>query len=375
MANTLKYPLGIQSFSEIIEGGYVYVDKTEYVYNMTHYSYVFLSRPYRFGKSLLVSTLKSYFEGRKDLFKGLAIEKLEKDWIEYPVILLDLSGGKHLDKDALERYILTVLDENAKRLGVTMNTEYTNVGLIQLIQGAYDKYGQKVVLLIDSYDAPLLDVVSEEEKLKQLTNVIQNLVAPIKDCDEYLRFVFLTGITKYPQSNFYSGLNNLTYISMYKEYAGICGITEEEMLSQLDAGVEALAEKQGLTKDEAVKALKENYGGYHFTWPSPELYNPSSLLNALDEKSFESHRLSSCMPSYLTDMMRKFNVTPSSLCSSREAIPFTFDTSIEQCKRSILPLLYQGGYTTIKECDTRVHLYTLDVPNREVRGLFETSSL
>ncbi len=370
--NTLRYPLGIQTFSKIIEGGYVYVDKTEYVYNMTRSSYVFLSRPRRFGKSLLVSTLESYFEGRKDLFKGLAIEKLEKDWIEYPVIRLDMSGGKHLDKSALERYILKILDENAKRLGVVVDAVDTNIGLMQLIGGAYDKYGQKVVLLIDEYDAPLLDVMHEDQHLKSLRIIMQNLYSPIKMNDRYLRFVFITGITKFSQLSIFSELNNLNNISMDEEYAGICGITEEEMLSQLDAGIDALAVKRGLTKAETTKALKDNYDGYHFTWPSPDVYNPYSLFFALNKGNFKSYWFASGTPSYLIEMLRKFHVTPSQLCSPILAMSSEFDEATERMN-TITPLLYQSGYITIKDYDAMVELYTLDIPNREIRiGLMKS---
>ncbi len=363
--NALRYPLGIQTFPKIIEGGYVYVDKTEYVYNMTRYKYIYLSRPRRFGKSLLVSTLKSYFEGRQDLFKGLAIEKLEEEWIEYPVIHLDMSGGRYFTEDSLERYLLSELADNARRLKVAIDAEYANIGLIELIQGAYEKYGNKVVLLIDACDAPLLDVMHEKEKFRRLNRVMQNLYAPIKDCDRYLRFVFLTGITKYSSGSIFSGFNNLYDISMNEEFAGICGITEEEMLTQLGAGIDALADEQGLTKDEAIQALKDNYGGHHLTWPSPEVFNPNSLLNALEDKSLEPHWLASCLPSYLIEMIHKCHATPSEVCSCQEAVASTFYKDIEGIYGT-LPLLYQSGYKTIKGCVPRVKLYTLDVPNREV---------
>ncbi len=370
--NAFRYPLGIQTFPEIIEGGYVYVDKTEYVYNMTRNKYIFLSRPRRFGKSLLVSTLESYFEGRKELFKGLAIEKLEKDWTKYPVIYLDMSGGKHLDQDALVRYILEVLDENAERLGVTIDAVDTNIGLMQLIKGARDKYGEKVVLLIDEYDAPLLDVMHEEENLKNLRTVMQNLYSPIKKNDRYLRFVFITGVTKFSQLSIFSELNNLMNISMDEEYAGICGITEEEMLTQLDAGIDALAEKQGLTKDEAIKALKDNYDGYHFSSVSPDIYNPFSLLNALSRKNLDSYWFASGTPTYLIEMLRKFHVTPSRLCSPQKAVAATFDVATERML-STTPLLYQSGYLTIKGYDPAVRQYTLDIPNHEIRiGLMQS---
>ncbi len=364
--------MGIQTFSKIREGGYVYVDKTEYVYNMTRSSYVFLSRPRRFGKSLLTSTLESYFEGRKDLFKGLAIEKLEKDWIEYPVIRLDMSGGKHLDKNALIRYILDVLADNAKRLGVEINAIDTNIAFNQLIVNAAEKHGKKVVVLIDEYDAPLLDVMHEDQNLKDLRAVMQNLYSPIKKNDRYLQFVFITGITKFSQLSIFSELNNLMNISMDKEYAGVCGITEEEMLTQLDTGLEALAAELEMTKGKAVEALKKNYDGYHFTWPSPDVYNPFSLLNALFKKKIGSYWFASGTPTYLIEMLRKFHVTPSELCSPNQAFESDFDAPTERMT-TITPLLYQSGYITIKGYDDSVELYTLDIPNREIRiGLLKS---
>ncbi len=362
--NALRYPLGIQTFSDIIEGGYVYVDKTEYVYNMTRSRYVFLSRPRRFGKSLLVSTLKSYFEGKRELFKGLAIEALEKDWTEYPVIRLDMSGGKHLDKDALVRYILDLLSDNAKYLGVEISSTDTNIAFKQLIVNAVEKYGKKVVVLIDEYDAPLLDVLHEDQHLKSIRAIMQNLYSPIKKNDEYLRFVFITGITKFSQLSIFSELNNLMNISMDEEYAGICGITEEEMLSQLDDGIDALAEKQGLTKDEAIQALKDNYDGYHFAGVSPDIYNPFSLLNALDRKDLKSYWFSSGTPSYLVEMLRKFDVSPSELGTDTEAVDEDFDAATERMT-NLTPLLYQSGYITIKDYDDG--LYSLGIPNKEIR--------
>ncbi len=366
-----KYPIGIQTFSEIREEGYVYVDKTEYVYNMTRSKTVFLCRPRRFGKSLLVSTLKSYFEGRRDLFKGLAIEKLETEWTQYPVIRLDMSGGKHLEEDELKRYLLKILNENAKRLDVKLDAIDANIGLMDLIESAHDKYGKKVVLLIDEYDAPLLDVVHEDEHLKNLRLIMRNLYSPIKKSDDYLRFVFLTGITKFSQLSIFSELNSLRNISMTKEYAAICGITEQEMLTTLDAGIEALAEELEMTKEEAVKALKDNYDGYHFAHVSPDIYNPFSLLNALEDKSINSYWFTGT-PSYLVEMLRKYQVSPSQMCGPVEAKASGFDASIEQMA-TIVPLLYQSGYLTIKGYNPAAKLYTLDVPNQEIRiGLMES---
>ncbi len=360
----LRYPLGIQTFPKIIEGGYVYVDKTEYVYNMTRSSYVFLSRPRRFGKSLLTSTLESYFEGRKELFKGLAIEKLENDWIKYPVLHFSLATAKHGNVENLKLELNKMLCQYERIWGRAEEDVLPNQRLMGLIQHAYEQTGQKVVLLIDEYDAPLLDVMHEDDNLMQLRRMMQDFYSPIKDCDRYLRFVFITGITKFSQLSIFSELNNLRIISMDKKYAGICGITEEEMLTQLDAGIEAFAEELQISKDEAIQALKDNYDGYHFANVSPDIYNPFSLLNALEDKSLNSYWFASGTPSYLIEMLQKFGVSPSELGTETEAVDEDFDAAIERMT-TITPLLYHSGYITIKGYDEG--LYTLGIPNKEIR--------
>ena len=220
-------PLGMAVFSEIIEGNYLYVDKTRQVYNMTHNQgkYVFLSRPRRFGKTLLTSTLHSYFDGRRDLFKGLAIEQLEKDWVKHPVLHFDMSLGKHMDKDRLERYLGTLLEDYEKIYHIDKPAADSNVRLTAIIRAAYEQTGKQVVVLIDEYDAPLLDIVHEEKNLPVLRNVMRNYYSPLKGCDKYLRFVFLTGITKFSQLSIFSELNNIKNVSMEPEFADICGIS------------------------------------------------------------------------------------------------------------------------------------------------------
>lgn len=367
MAELKLYPVGIQTFEEIITRNLLYVDKTEYVYRMTHSGgkHFFLSRPRRFGKSLLVSTFKSYFLGKKELFKGLAIEKLEKDWTEYPVLHFSMAGGKHMEKDQLERYLGNRLAEQEKVWGIKTPAVDANDRLISLIQTAYEKTGKQVVVLIDEYDAPLLDVVHEDSHLKDLRNVMRNFYSPLKDCEPMLRFVFLTGITKFSQMSIFSELNNITNISMDHEYAGICGITKEELETQMSADVDALAVKKNLTRTQTLDVLQEFYDGYHFAAQSPDIFNPYSLLNAMAKSKLDYYWFTSGTPTYLIEMLKKFQVMPSEI-GSCEADKSEFDVALENMN-SILPILYQSGYITIKGYDPETELFTLDIPNREVK--------
>ena len=360
-------PIGIQDFEKIIKNDFLYVDKTRQVYEMTHKGsqYVFLSRPRRFGKSLLASTLHYYFDGRRDLFKGLAIEQLEKDWVKYPVLHFDMSLGKHMDKDQLGRFLGKRLEEHEKIYGITNPAVDNNDRLTQLIITAYEQTGKQVVVLIDEYDAPLLDIVHEEKNLPVLRNVMRNFYSPLKGCDKYLRFVFLTGITKFSQLSIFSELNNINNVSMDKEYADICGISKDELLSQLGDYIDALAEAKDCTHDEMVKELTYRYDGYHFTWPSPDIFNPYSLINAFAKKQLGNYWFGSGTPTFLIEMMRKFKVVPSEI-GSRRLPEEEFDAPAEQLM-SIVPLLYQSGYLTIKQYNALSGLYTLDIPNNEIR--------
>ena len=371
---TKLYPIGMQTFSEIREEDFLYVDKTEYIYRMSHTSgkYFFLSRPRRFGKSLLVSTFESYFEGKKELFKGLAIEKLEKDWTEYPVLHFSLAGGKHMEKDQLVRYLLYILKVNEEKFGIVNAPPYPHGCLLNLIKTVYEQTGQKVVVLIDEYDAPLLDVVHEDTRLGVLREVMRNFYSPLKDSDRMLRFVFLTGITKFSQLSIFSELNNITNVSMHQEYAGICGITKEELLDKFDEDIDVLAGRLGLTHEQALSKLKENYDGYHFTWPSSDIFNPYSLLNCLAEGQMNSYWFGSGTPTYLLNMMRKYDFTPIDLGEQMDASKDDFDAATETMT-TIMPLLYQSGYITIKNYDPETELYTLALPNKEVRiGLYRS---
>ena len=371
---TRRYPIGIQTFSEIRSKNMFYVDKTELIYKMASTSgkYFFLSRPRRFGKSLLVSTLQSYFEGRKELFEGLALAKLEKDWTEYPVLHFSMAGGKHMNENSLETYLGYQLEDNERLFGVTEHRNGANNRLTDLIRIAYQQTGKQVVVLIDEYDAPLLDVMHEDEMLPKLRNIMRNFYSPLKDCEPMLRFVFLTGITKFSQLSIFSELNNISNISMDKEYAAICGITKEEMLENMQDDIAELAREQELTEDETIARLTRQYDGYHFAWPSPDIFNPFSLLNCFMRMELGAYWFGSGTPTYLIEMMRKFEVQPSDVGEVMETSQSAFDAPTEHII-DITPLLYQSGYVTIKDYDRETRLYTLAIPNGEIReGLFES---
>ena len=366
------YPIGIQTFEEIRKLDNLYIDKTEYIYRMTHTDgkYFFLSRPRRFGKSLLVSTFQSYFEGKKELFEGLAIEKLEKEWNTYPVLHFDLSKGKHMEKEQLNRYLLDIIEKQEARFDCKSNKIDVNICLDDLINAVYQKTGKQVVVLIDEYDAPLLDVAHEKEKLNELRNTMRNFYSPLKGNESMLRFVFMTGITKFSQLSIFSELNNIKNVSMDEPYAGICGITKEELLTQMSDDIDALAGHLELSREETIQELKDHYDGYHFCWPSPDVFNPYSLLNCFADGRMDDYWFGSGTPTYLINMMRKYEFLPADLGETIEVGKKDFDAPTETMT-TIVPLLYQSGYVTIKGYDKPTRLYQLALPNQEIRvGLY-----
>ena len=366
------YPIGIQTFERIRKEDMLYIDKTEYVYRMTHTdgTYFFLSRPRRFGKSLLLSTFQSYFEGKKELFKGLAIEGLEKEWNAYPVLHFSMAGGKHMEREQLERFLIYRLTENEGRFGIESDAPDPNVRLFNLITKVYQHTGKQVVVLIDEYDAPLLDVAHDESHLDDLRYVMRNFYSPLKDCEPMLRFVFMTGITKFSQLSIFSELNNIRNVGMDEPYAGVCGITEDELLTQMSGDIDCLAEKLAVSREKTVRNLKEHYDGYHFCWPSPDVYNPFSLLNCFADGRVDSYWFGSGTPTYLINMMRKYEFTATDLGDKIYAGKSDFDAATETMT-TIIPLLYQSGYVTIKDYDEESRLYELALPNQEIAvGLF-----
>ena len=361
------YPVGIQTFENIRKEKYLYIDKTKYIvdFRKKQMKYVFLSRPRRFGKSLFASTLQAYFEGRKELFEGLAIADYEKEWIKHPVIHFDMSGAKHFDKEKLTNYLNHELEQYEKSYGCAQVGLDTNIRLTNLVQSAYERTGQKVVVSIDEYDAPLLDVVHEEENMQDLRHIMRNFYSPLKKLDPYLEFVFLTGITKFSQLSIFSELNNITNISMNDDYAAICGITKEELLEDMQKDIDMLAKANGLSREDAIAKLKGHYDGYHFSAVSPDIFNPYSLLNCFAERKFGTYWFTSGTPTYLINMMRKYNTLPTDI-TRVEAVESEFDAPTEGMT-TIMPLLYQSGYITIKDYNRDYNYYTLDVPNNEVK--------
>ncbi len=368
MAQARRYPVGIQTFSEIRERNYLYIDKTQYLVDFIDkgYKYVFLSRPRRFGKSLFASMIHAFYEGRKDLFEGLAIGEYEKDWVKHPVLHFDMSAAKHMDTKQLDDYLDYLLLPYEKQFGTEENKDKApNIRFANIVKAAYEQTGRKVVLIIDEYDAPLLDVVHEEQNLAALRRATQNFYSPIKSLDPYLEFVFLTGITKFAQLSIFSELNNLFNISMYDKYSAICGISSEELHTQMLPDVERLAEHLHLSVDETFERLKRKYDGYHFSKNSEDVYNPFSLIKALASGDIGDYWFDSGTPTYIIKLLQKYNVGLRDL-TGQDAGVSDFDVSPENMTTA-LPLLYQSGYLTIKHYDPMIDLYTLGYPNEEVR--------
>ena len=363
---TRRYPIGIQTFSRIRREGYVYVDKTDLVWQLAHYAtYVFLSRPRRFGKSLLTSTLESYFLGDRELFEGLKIMELEREWEQYPVIRLDISTAKgQSSADALRDRLMLRLEDYADIYGCK-ETEKTPGGLLEgLIRRAYDKTGKQVVVIIDEYDAPLLEVLHSDD-LAERRNVMQEFYVPLKASERYVKFCFITGITKFSQLSIFSTINNLTNVTLDTAFSTICGITEEELTTVLKEDIQRLAGIQGVSYEQMHQILKERYDGYHFTKNSPEVYNPFSLLKAFQQREVTNYWFDSGTPTFLIHQMQHFKTDIMSL--DRLKVPSSaFDQPTENMK-SALPLLYQSGYLTIKDYDRSIEAYTLSIPNQEVR--------
>lgn len=362
-----KYPVGIQTFSEIIREGYVYIDKTDYVWELAHYAkYIFMGRPRRFGKSLLTSTLASYFLGERELFEGLKVMALEKEWQQYPVLHLDLSIAKgQPDATELRSTLMWLLRPLADIYG--KNDDETSPGklLTGIITRARGKTGKQVVVLIDEYDAPLLEVLHEGPLLDEMRKVMQEFFTPLKALERHIKFCFITGITKFSQLSIFSTINNLLNVTMDPRFSAICGITEDELNTTLKESMEQLAEAYGEALEQIHQRLKRHYDGYHFSENSPEIYNPYSLLKAFLQRKIASYWFESGTSSYLVKQLQRFHTDIMSL-EHLEAMSSAFDVPTDEMEDA-LPLLYQAGYLTIKDYDRQADIYTLSFPNNEVR--------
>ena len=367
MEQERRYPVGIQTFSRLRREGYLYIDKTDLMWRMTRVSpFIFLSRPRRFGKSLLTTTLCSFFRGERELFEGLKVMELEKEWKRYPVLHIDVSMAKGQDgKEELRSALMLQLEPLTKVYGVNPNEKTPGAVFSGLIRRAYEQTGEQVVVVIDEYDAPLLEVLHEEEQLPGFRRVMQEFFQCLKANEAMIRFCFITGITKFSQLSIFSTLNNLTNISLDSEFAAICGITGEEIDEQMQPDVARLAERYKCTPAEMREMLRDTYDGYHFAGESPDIYNPFSLMKAFNQRELRNWWFESGTPSYLMRQLRRFRTDITKLDDL--FVPASaFDQPTENMMDA-LPLLYQSGYMTIKDYDFFGRMYTLGIPNQEVR--------
>ena len=365
-----RYPVGIQTFEKIRKENYLYIDKTDLVWQLTKVSpFIFLSRPRRFGKSLLTTTLDSYFKGQRELFEGLKIMELETEWEQYPVIHVDLSTAKsQVSAVGVQDMLLYLLEPYIDLYGKKVNETLPGKLLAGLIRRAYEKTGKQVVVLIDEYDAPLLDVLHEEEMLPEFRRVLQEFYQPLKAYEAMIKFCFITGITKFSQLSIFSTINNLTNVSLDSKYAAICGITEQELVTDMAPDIAMLAEEYECTPEEMHATLKLQYDGYRFARKSPDIYNPFSLLKCFNQKEINNYWFDSGTPSFLIRQMQHFKTDITTL-ERIEASATSFDRPTE-AMTTALPLLYQSGYITIKDYDRESNSFILAIPNKEVHTGF-----
>lgn len=377
----MKYPIGIQSFETIIEDGYVYIDKTALVYDLVHNGQVyFLCRPRRFGKSLLVSTLKCYFEGRKELFEGLAIDRLEKEWNRYPVLHLSFGGQNYAESTALDEVLEEFVATAEKRYGTDGMAKTLGSRFRAVLRQAHEKTGKKTVVLVDEYDKPLLDVMDlgiptekgpDTMSLEDYNrNVLKGFYSVFKEADADLQFVLLTGVTKFSQVSVFSGFNQPDDISMDERYEALCGITEEELYAAFDEPIKAMAARYKVAEDEMKYRLKRKFDGYHFSPNMLDIYNPFSILNAMSKKILSDYWFATGTPTYLVRLLSHCKDNMNELTGRyypREAF-VDYRADVE----APLPMIYQSGYLTIKDWNMDMDSYLLDFPNDEVKRGFVT---
>ena len=370
----MKYPIGMQSFDQLIEDGFVYVDKTDLIYSLTHEGKIyFLSRPRRFGKSLLVSTLKNYFLGRKELFRGLAIEGLETEWAVYPVFHVDFNGSNFTEAGVLEKRLNGYVSDWEAMYGLSYDRDTLDLGgrFIKVLEAAHRQTGRRCVVLIDEYDKPILDVLDADPALEDRhRNVLKGFYSVFKGADEHLQFVLLTGVTKFSQVSVFSGFNQPKDISMDARYEALCGITQEEIEHYFLQPIADMAADYRCTPEEMKQHLKRQYDGYHFSDRLTDVYNPFSLLNALDSKRVYDYWFRSGTPTYLIRLLTHFNENLNELTGKYYRPDEFVDYKADVEKP--LPMIYQSGYLTIKDYNMRMNKFLLDFPNNEVKNGFVT---
>lgn len=369
MQQLKNLPIGIQNFESLIIDDYLYVDKTAIMHRMANTGrYYFLSRPRRFGKSMMLSTLKAYFQGKKDLFKGLAVERLEQKWTAYPVLHLDLNTAKYTDKEALYQRLDSSLAEWERLYGRSGNTDDLGLRFEGIIRRASEMTGQRVVILVDEYDKPMLQAIDNIGLQDEYRATLKGFYGALKSMDEYIRFAFLTGVTKFGKVSVFSDLNNLRDISLDNQHYDICGISEKELHDYFDDYVAVLAESQEMTKDEAYARLKRCYDGYHFSAKSEGMYNPFSVLNALTSCDFGSYWFETGTPTYLVELLKKYDYNLEQMANKE--VDADVLNSIDSTSKDPIPVIFQSGYLTIKGYDREFGMYRLGFPNEEVKEGF-----
>ena len=363
------YPIGIQNFEKIRTEDFLYVDKTAEIYKLAKEGrYYFLSRPRRFGKSLLVSTMEAYFSGRKELFSGLAIEKLETEWKQHPVLHLDLSGVSYTDESVLERVLSDKLAKWETLYGAVNTSDILGLRFKEVIEAAYNKTGNQVAILIDEYDKPIIDNLGNEPTLSHLRSTLQGFYSVMKSMDARIRFGFLTGVTKIGKMSVFSGLNNLNDISMIPDYVDICGVSETELHEYFDESISELSSANEMSKEECYVKLKSMYDGYHFCEDSIGIYNPFSLLNTFQNKKFREYWFETGTPGFLVEVMRKTSFDVTTL--EKQTVDSTLMSNADAIFENPVPYLFQSGYLTITGYNDMFRLYQLGFPNQEVKNGF-----
>ncbi len=365
----MKYPIGIQNFGEVRRDGYAYVDKTALMYKMvSEGKYYFLSRPRRFGKSLFLSTLEAFFQGERELFKGLAVEHLETEWIKHPILHLDLNVKKYENEDDLYKILNRHLEKWEQEYDSPYGERDLEERFLQVVECAYRKTDKRVVILVDEYDKPMLQTIGNEELQAEYRATLKAFYGVLKSCDRYIRFAFLTGVTKFGKVSVFSDLNNLIDLSLDHRYAEVCGMTEQELHINFDESVAMLAEANGMSKEECYERLRLDFDGYHFSIEGPGMYNPFSLLNTLSSQRFRDYWFETGTPSFLVYQLKK-TCYPLENLTTEELSTDTLN-SIDIMDQNPLPLLYQSGYLTLKSYDKEFDSYILGFPNREVEQGF-----